>query len=29
VDIAPTLAHVLGVMPLEPVQGRVLREALR
>ncbi|MFI5280101.1 MAG: alkaline phosphatase family protein [Gemmatimonadales bacterium] len=29
VDIAPTLAHVLGINPLEPVQGRVLREALR
>ncbi len=29
VDIAPTLARVLGIRPLEPVQGRVLREALR
>jgi len=29
VDIAPTLAHVLGVRPLEAVDGRILREALR
>jgi hypothetical protein len=29
VDIAPTLAYVLGIRPLEAVQGRVLREALR
>jgi predicted AlkP superfamily pyrophosphatase or phosphodiesterase len=29
VDIAPTLAHILGIQPLETVQGRVLREALR
>jgi hypothetical protein len=29
VDIAPTLADVLGVPALEWVQGRVLREALR
>ncbi len=29
VDIAPTLARVLGVTPLEPVHGRVLHEALR
>jgi hypothetical protein len=28
-DIAPTLARILGVAPLEAVQGRVLREALR
>ena len=28
-DVAPTLASVLGVRPGEPVQGRVLREALR
>ncbi len=28
VDIAPTVAHLLGVPPLEPVNGRVLREAL-
>jgi len=27
-DIAPTLAHVLGVQPLERVDGRVLTEAL-
>jgi predicted AlkP superfamily pyrophosphatase or phosphodiesterase len=29
VDIAPTLAHVLGITPLETLDGRVLREALR
>ncbi|MFI5207977.1 MAG: alkaline phosphatase family protein [Gemmatimonadales bacterium] len=29
VDIAPTLARVLGISSLEAVQGRVLREALR
>jgi arylsulfatase A-like enzyme len=29
VDIAPTLAQVLGIQPGEPVQGRVLTEALR
>ena len=28
VDIAPTLAHLLGVQPLERVDGRVLAEAL-
>jgi arylsulfatase A-like enzyme len=28
VDIAPTLAHLLGVAPLEAVNGRILREAL-
>ncbi len=28
VDIAPTLAALLGVEPTETVQGRVLREAL-
>ena len=28
VDLAPTLAEVLGVTPLERVDGRVLREAL-
>jgi len=27
-DIAPTLAWLLGVQPLQPVQGRVLSEAL-
>lgn len=29
VDIAPTLAAVLGVTPLERVDGRVVREAIR
>jgi len=29
VDIAPTLAALLGVEPTEPIQGRILREALR
>jgi predicted AlkP superfamily pyrophosphatase or phosphodiesterase len=29
VDIAPTLASLLGVRPLEPLDGRVIREALR
>jgi hypothetical protein len=29
VDLAPTLAHVLGVVPIEPVDGTVLTEALR
>src|SRR5690606_37014580 len=29
VDIAPTLAHVLGVPPAEPLDGVVLPEALR
>lgn len=29
VDIAPTLAHVLGVPPTEPLDGRVLSAALR
>jgi len=28
VDIAPTLAHILGVQPAEPVDGRVLTEVL-
>jgi arylsulfatase A-like enzyme len=28
VDIAPTLAALLGVEPTEPIQGRALREAL-
>ena len=28
-DIAPTLARILGLTPGEPVQGRILREALR
>jgi len=28
VDIAPTVASLLGVRPTEPVQGRVLQEAL-
>lgn len=29
VDIAPTLARVLGVNPTEPIDGRVLTQALR
>lgn len=29
VDIAPTLAQVLGVTPLEPIDGRVLKAAIR
>ena len=29
VDIAPTLAAVAGIRSLEPVDGRVLREAIR
>ncbi len=29
VDIAPTLAAALGIMPIEPVDGRVLTEILR
>ena len=29
VDIAPTLAQILGVRPLERLDGRVLREAIR
>ncbi len=29
VDIAPTLAEVLGVQPLQSVDGRVLRQALK
>jgi arylsulfatase A-like enzyme len=29
VDIAPTLARVLGVNPTEPLDGRVLTAALR
>jgi hypothetical protein len=29
VDIAPTLAHVLGVVPTEILDGRVLRQAVR
>ncbi len=29
VDIAPTLAHVLRVQPTEPLDGRVLTEAIR
>jgi predicted AlkP superfamily pyrophosphatase or phosphodiesterase len=28
-DLAPTLAHLIGVVPLEKVDGRVLSEALR
>jgi arylsulfatase A-like enzyme len=28
-DIAPTLADLLGVPPLEKLDGRVLAEALR
>jgi flagellar M-ring protein FliF len=29
VDLAPTLAHVLGVVPIEPVDGTVLTEAVQ
>jgi predicted AlkP superfamily pyrophosphatase or phosphodiesterase len=29
VDIAPTLAEVLGVTPLEPIDGKVLKQAIR
>lgn len=29
VDIAPTLAAILGVRPMEPLDGRVIREAIR
>jgi predicted AlkP superfamily pyrophosphatase or phosphodiesterase len=29
VDIAPTLAQVLGITPLEPIDGRVLKAAIR
>lgn len=29
VDIAPTLAAALGIMPIEPVDGKILKEALR
>lgn len=29
VDIAPTLAAALGISPIEPVDGKVLREAMR
>jgi len=29
VDIAPTLAEMLGIPPTEKVDGRVLTEALR
>jgi predicted AlkP superfamily pyrophosphatase or phosphodiesterase len=29
VDIAPTLAHVLGILPTEPLDGHVLRSALK
>jgi predicted AlkP superfamily pyrophosphatase or phosphodiesterase len=29
VDIAPTLAAVTGVLPIEPIDGRVLQEAVR
>jgi predicted AlkP superfamily pyrophosphatase or phosphodiesterase len=29
VDLAPTLAHLLGVPPTEPLDGRVLAEAVR
>ena len=29
VDIAPTLAAILGVRPMEPLDGQVIREAIR
>lgn len=29
VDLAPTLAYLIGVTPLEPVAGRVLTRGLR
>lgn len=29
VDIAPTLAAALGISPIEPIDGKVLREAMR
>jgi arylsulfatase A-like enzyme len=29
VDMGPTLAAILGVRPLEPLDGRVIREAMR
>ncbi len=29
VDVAPTLAEIAGVRPTEPIDGRVLRQALR
>jgi hypothetical protein len=29
VDMGPTLAAILGVQPLEPLDGRVIREAMR
>jgi arylsulfatase A-like enzyme len=29
VDIAPTLARIIGIPPTEPLDGRVLTDALR
>src|SRR5664279_1792477 len=28
IDVAPTILHLLGITPREPMDGRVLREAL-
>jgi len=29
IDIAPTILHLLGLKPPQPLDGRILREALR